>query len=87
MQGVAASANHRAACRLRVVRLGVALPLALLWLSACSIMPTEKRHTPAEIAAYQAADFVAPIASVEGERAAREEGLKLIRDALALPVG
>jgi hypothetical protein len=85
MQGVAASANHRAARRLRVARLGVALPLALLWLSACSIMPTEKRHTPAEIASYQAADFVAPIASVEGERAAREEGLKLIRDALALP--
>ncbi|MCA3085589.1 MAG: hypothetical protein ING65_04635, partial [Rhodocyclaceae bacterium] len=50
-------------------------------------MPTEKRHTPAEIAAYQASDFVAPIASVEGERAAREEGLKLIRDALALPAG
>ena len=71
----------------RLVRFALAFPLAVVWLSACSILPTEKRHTPAEIAAYQPADFVAPIASAEGERAAREEGSKLIRDALALPAG
>jgi hypothetical protein len=87
MPGIAAGASHRTARHLRVVQLGFALPLALVWLSACSIMPTEKRHTPAEIAAYQPADFVAPIASAEGERLARDEGLKLIRDALALPAG
>ncbi|MCA2998104.1 MAG: hypothetical protein ING75_05815 [Rhodocyclaceae bacterium] len=61
--------------------------MAVMWLSACSIFPTEKRHSPAEIAAYQAADFVAPIASATGERAAREEGLKLIHNALQLPAG
>ena len=71
----------------RVMRLGLVLPLAVLWLSACSIMPTEKRHSPAEIAAYQPTDFVAPIASTEGERVAREASYQKIRDALALPSG
>jgi len=87
MQAVAAEANRRSAGSLRVVHSGLALPLALVLLSACSIMPTEKRHTPAEIAAYQPKDFVAPIASTEGERAAREVSYQKIRDALALPAG
>jgi starvation-inducible outer membrane lipoprotein len=60
---------------------------AVMLLSACSILPTEKRHMPAEIAAYQSVDFVAPIASADGERIARESGLKLIQEAIALPPG
>jgi len=60
---------------------------ALALVSGCAIVPTEKRHTPAEIAAYKADDFVAPIASTEGERIAREASFKTIRDALALPAG
>ena len=60
---------------------------ALVLVSGCAILPNEKRHTPAEIAAYQADDFVAPIASTEGERVAREASLQTIRDALALPAG
>jgi hypothetical protein len=71
---------------MRYIGLSVTLA-ALLLASGCSILPEQKRHTPAEIAAYQPADFVAPIASTEGERAAREESTQKIRDALALPAG
>ena len=42
----------------------------------------EKRHTPAEIAAYRPADFIAPIASIEGERVAVAARQARIRDAL-----
>ena len=68
----------------RLLSVGVA---SLLLVSGCAIVPTEKRHTPAEIAAYKSDDFVAPIASTEGERVAREASFKTIRDALALPAG
>lgn len=67
--------------------IGVASALLLVLLAGCAVAPTEKRHSPAEIAAYQPADFVAPIASTEGERAAREKALQTIRDAIALPAG
>ena len=42
----------------------------------------EKRHTPAEIAGYRPADFIAPIASIEGERVAVAARQARIRDAL-----
>ncbi len=63
------------------------LAVAMLLLVGCSVMPTAKRHTPAEIAAYQTDDFAAPIASTEGERAARDDAIGIIRAALALPAG
>jgi hypothetical protein len=55
--------------------------------AGCSVLPEQKRHTPEEIARYQPSDFVAPIASTDGERLAREASYQKIRDALALPVG
>ena len=58
------------------------IPILLVSLAGCAGIVTEKRHTPAEIAAYQPADFVAPIASAEGERAAAAEGREKIRVAL-----
>ncbi|MFO0325344.1 MAG: hypothetical protein ACK50D_10120 [Burkholderiales bacterium] len=65
-----------------------ACAIALLALAGCaSVSPPEKRHSPAEIAAYQPRDFVAPITSEEGERAAREEVLAKIREASSLPPG
>ena len=61
--------------------------VGLLLLGGCAVVPGEKRHSPAEIATYQYADFVAPIASLDGERLAREEALQTIRTAVALPPG
>ena len=58
------------------------VPILLAFLVGCAGIVTEKRHTPAEIAAYRPADFVAPIASAEGERAAAAEGHEKIRVAL-----
>ena len=52
-------------------------------LTGCAGIVGEKRHTPAEIAAYKPADFIAPIASSEGERAAVEVRNERIRIALA----
>lgn len=43
--------------------------LALMFLAGCAGTP-ERRHSPADIARYQPADFSAAIASAEGERAA-----------------
>lgn len=59
----------------------------LLVLAGCAIAPTEKRHSPAEIAVYQPSDFVAEVASIEGEQRARAAAVQTIRDALALPPG
>ncbi len=61
--------------------------LLVLLATGCSVLKGEKRHSPAEIAAYSTADFVAPIASSDGERAARSEAMQTIQDALALPAG
>ena len=58
------------------------VPILLAFLAGCAGIVTEKRHTPAEIAAYRPADFVAAIASTEGERAAAAEGREKIRVAL-----
>ena len=58
------------------------VPILLAFLAGCAGIVTEKRHTPAEIAAYRHADFVAPITSAEGERAAAAEGREKIRVAL-----
>ncbi|MBL8514164.1 MAG: hypothetical protein JNJ55_09270 [Betaproteobacteria bacterium] len=58
--------------------------VAIFFLAGCAIAPTEKRHTPEEIARYSNADFAAPIASLEGERAEWEEGARKIAAALAL---
>ena len=52
-------------------------------LSGCAGIIGEKRHTPAEIASYRPQDFVAPIASAEGERAAVAERNERIRVALS----
>ena len=58
------------------------VPILFTLLAGCAGIVTEKRHTPAEIAAYRHTDFVAPIASAEGERAAAAEGREKIRVAL-----
>jgi len=68
-----------------ILKIGVIL-IALL-ASGCSVLKPEKRHSPAEIAAYAAADFVAPIASSAGELTARTEAFNKIQEALALPAG
>jgi hypothetical protein len=52
-------------------------------LGACASLKEEKRHTPAELAHYTPADFRAPIASAEGERAEFERGAALIEAAHA----
>ncbi len=52
-------------------------------LAGCASLPTEKRHTPAEIAAYQLTDFIATIASTAGEQAEYANALKSIHDAVA----
>ena len=52
------------------------IPLVLISLAGCVGMVTEKRHSAAEIAAYRPADFVAPIASADGERAEVAAGLE-----------
>jgi len=56
---------------------------SLLLLGACAGLQEEKRHTPAELAAYQVKNFIAPIASAVGEAAARAEALEKINRALA----
>jgi hypothetical protein len=59
--------------------------ILLTTLTGCAGIVGERRHTPAEIAAYRPQDFVAPIASSEGERAVAAERLEKIRAALAQP--
>ncbi|MBL8519666.1 MAG: hypothetical protein JNK75_03255 [Betaproteobacteria bacterium] len=63
-------------------RLGAGVLLLLA--GGCAIAPTEKRHSPEEIARYSSADFAAPIASEAGEREVFDEAGRTIRDALAL---
>ena len=62
------------------------IPFVLLVLAGCAGISGEKRHTPGEIAAYQPQDFIAPIASAEGERVALAERSEKIRVALAEPI-
>ena len=59
--------------------------ILLAVLTGCAGIVGEKRHSPAEIAAYRPQDFVAPIASAEGERAAAAERMEKIRMALTQP--
>ncbi len=59
------------------------IPFVLLVLAGCAGISGEKRHTPREIAAYLPQDFIAPIASAEGERVAATERSEKIRFALA----
>ena len=56
--------------------------VALIFLASCAGIKPEKRHSPAELAAYKVENFVAPIASAAGEAAARAEALEKIRLAL-----
>ena len=56
--------------------------LIIAVLAGCAGTVGEKRHTPAEIAAYRPADFIAPLASIEGERVAVAERLERIRAAM-----
>jgi hypothetical protein len=65
----------------------ILIVLVALLASGCSVLREEKRHSPAEIAAYTTADFVAPIASSVGERAAYAAAFQRIQDAIALPAG
>ena len=70
------------------IMLATRLPLILIFavFGGCAGIVGEKRHTPAEIAAYRPTDFIAPLASVEGERVAVAERLERIRAAtLATP--
>lgn len=53
--------------------------ILLAALTGCAGIIGEKRHSPAEIASYRPADFVAPIASIDGERAAIAERDEKIR--------
>jgi len=59
---------------------------ATAWLAGCAA-PGEKRHTPAEMAAYRPADFVAPIASAAGEQVEATQAMEKIRAAMVLPPG
>lgn len=59
----------------------------LVILAACSTLPTEKRHSPEEIARYVPEHFVAPIASAAGEQEEVAAGLAKIQTALTLPSG
>ena len=60
--------------------------IVLAALTGCAGMVGEKRHSPAEIAAYRPQDFIAAIASTEGERVAVAERNDRIRLALEQPL-
>ena len=62
-----------------------ALFLSILWLSGCALVQPEKRHSPAEIASYGFNSFAASLASAEGERVTRVDGMEKIRLSLAAP--
>lgn len=66
-----------------VLLLSVLALLAAL-LTGCAA-PGEKRHTPAEIAAYRPADFASPVASAAGEQTEFNQAMEKIRSARALP--
>ncbi len=51
--------------------------------AGCASVAPEKRHTPAEIAAYRVENFAAPITSTEGELAERNSAIEKIRTAMA----
>jgi hypothetical protein len=61
------------------------LVLVVLLFAGCAVVQPEKRHSPAEIAGYGLNIFVAPLASAEGERLARADGMEKIRVSLAAP--
>jgi hypothetical protein len=61
--------------------------LTFLVLTGCAGLPSEKRHSPTEIAAYLPRDFVAPIASASGEQMAVSEAMSRMRVVLAQPPG
>ena len=82
-------AGIHARCRrdfpLQVFSSVIMQPFGLILLAAlagCAQLTGEKRHTPAEIAGYRPADFIAPIASFDGERVAVAARQARIRDAL-----
>ncbi len=61
------------------------LAASITLFAGCAAVQPEKRHSPAEIASYGLNSFVAPLASAEGERVARADGLEKIRLSLAAP--
>ena len=63
----------------------IALIVAAILLAGCAAVAPEKRHSPAEIAAYTPADFVSKIASFDGEREAYNEVMEKIRATLDTP--
>lgn len=62
-------------------------PLLLVALLAGCSTPPEKRHSAAELQAYQPSDFIWPATSTQGELALRSEELERLRQRLALPIG
>jgi hypothetical protein len=76
--------NTQKYCRRGTLFIGA---LGFAWLSGCAVLPGEKRHSAEDIARYQPNDFVATIASAQGEREARAEVEQKILEALAVPIG
>jgi hypothetical protein len=68
------------------IKSALLLVVSLLLFAGCAVVQPEKRHSPAEIASYGLDSFVAPLASAEGERVARTDGMEKIRLSLAAPV-
>jgi hypothetical protein len=90
--GIAGAVTHRAMHPLDDMNIHPFKLLGAILLAAlagCAGIVGEKRHSPAEIASYKPADFVAPIASIDGERVAvaeRSERIRLGLSQLTLPV-
>ena len=64
----------------------IALAIAAILLGGCAAVAPEKRHSPAEIAAYTQANFVSMIASAEGEREAYADVVGKLRAVADVPV-
>ena len=71
---------------------GLSTAVAVCWLAGCAVTPPSappssppvgKRHSPAEIAAYEPAQFSTPVASEQGTRKARDEAFAAVARAAA----
>ena len=78
----ASSSPHARALRGRAA----AAAATALWLAGCAVAPPAtpppaKRHSPAEIAAYEPGQFSTPVASEQGTRRARDEAFAVMQRA------
>jgi hypothetical protein len=64
----------------------LSLGFAVLLVAGCSTVLPEKRHSPAEIAAYTPQTFASPLATAAGEQSQREADIANIRAVFAQPV-